>query len=673
MADEDHLRILRQGVEAWNLWRRKTFGTAVDLGGADLRRANLREAYLGSADLSGADLSGADLSGADLREANLGEADLHRANLRGADLRRANLRGGANLRGANLRADLSGADLSEANLCLANVFRAKLSAANIKGANLSGADLRGADLNGANLCEADLSEADLRGADLGGADVREADLGGANLGGANLGGADLSGAYLGKIGEDSVLLLGRFTDNRISVLEPLRRELHQRGFAPIVFNLDKPVTENENFTETVRLLAGAARFVIAYLIDPILLQAIVPEVRATFVLISDENEPFAMMIDRVMDALGARVEEPPEAAEEVAPVRPAVVRGAEAARATPAEEPPEADEEEEAEGEAEVEGELPRVRRRGRRARRARDGGHPAPPAREAPTRPSLVPDAEPVDAAVFCPPRVALRSVFLVQVFLYPPPAEAVVQAAAKQRDPTSAKLGNYSLPIDVPRGTRIDVHLEMPLFKIEEGDAVIIWRGRQTAVQFEVCVPDVVDSPNAIGRVRFAIAGVPAGSLRFQVTLMTSGAAAAPAGFREAQAARYRHAFASYASEDRGEVLRRVQAFRISGMSVFQDVLDLGPGERWEKALYSEIDRCDVFLLFWSKAAAASEWVLKEIDYALARQGDDAENPPAIQPVPIEGPPPVPPPSQLAGLHFNDALLAHITTAPTRRPEPA
>lgn len=93
-------------------------------------------------------------------------------------------------------------------------------------------------------------------------------------------------------------------------------------------------------------------------------------------------------------------------------------------------------------------------------------------------------------------------------------------------------------------------------------------------------------------------------------------------------------------------GKCLRRVQAFRIAGISVFQDVLDLDPGQRWERALYREIDLCDVFLLFWSRAAAASEWVAKEIDYALNRKRGDDERPPAIQPVPIEGPPPTPPP---------------------------
>ena len=49
-----------------------------------------------------------------------------------------------------------------------------------------------------------------------------------------------------------------------------------------------------------------------------------------------------------------------------------------------------------------------------------------------------------------------------------------------------------------------------------------------------------------------------------------------------------------------DRPEVLRRVQAFRIAGLSVLQDTLDLDPGERWEQELYRQIDTCDVFLLF-------------------------------------------------------------------------
>jgi len=283
-------------------------------------------------------------------------------------------------------------------------------------------------------------------------------------------------------------------------------------------------------------------------------------------------------------------------------------------------------------------------------------------------------PDAEPVDAAVFCPPTVARGSVFLVQVFLYPPAAVAEVAAAAHQADPAAEQRGTYALPMELPRGTRVDLHLEMPGLAVAEPDAVLVWRGRRVVAQFEVAVPaapaapDLATASTVIGRVRIAVAGMPAGTLRFQVALAAAGTATGGADARALRARRYRRAFVSYASNDRAAVLRCVQAFRIAGMSVFQDILDLDPGDRWEQALYREIDTCDVFLLFWSKAAADSVWVNKEIDYALSRKGvavNDDEHLPDIQPVPIEGPPIPHAPPALAGFHFNDALLAQILVA--------
>jgi hypothetical protein len=206
------------------------------------------------------------------------------------------------------------------------------------------------------------------------------------------------------------------------------------------------------------------------------------------------------------------------------------------------------------------------------------------------------------------------------------------------------------------------VDLHLEVPNLIVIESDAVLIWRGRPTAAQFEVTAPATAPSTEAIGRIRFAVAGVPAGTLRFKITLVATGSAVERGALREVEAVRYRRAFVSYSMQDRAEVLRRVQAFRIAGLNVFQDILDLQPGERWARELYREIDECDVFLLFWSRAAAASQWVAKEIAYALARKAGNEDQPPAIQPVPIEGPPP---PETLRHLHFNDALLAHIQAA--------
>ena len=86
------------------------------------------------------------------------------------------------------------------------------------------------------------------------------------------------------VGKKGVLLLGRFTEGRIVVLERLRDELRKRGYLPIVFNFDKP--ETKDFTETVRLLAGLSKFVIADITNPksapLELQATVPELMIPF-------------------------------------------------------------------------------------------------------------------------------------------------------------------------------------------------------------------------------------------------------------------------------------------------------------------------------------------------------------------------------------------------------
>jgi hypothetical protein len=89
------------------------------------------------------------------------------------------------------------------------------------------------------------------------------------------------------------------------------------------------------------------------------------------------------------------------------------------------------------------------------------------------------------------------------------------------------------------------------------------------------------------------------------------------------------------------------------------FNDLLDLKPGEDWEPRLYEEIDRCDLFLLFWSNAARQSEWVRREVDYVLKRKGDNDYSLPELWPIIIEGPPIAEPWVELSHLHMNDSVL--------------
>jgi hypothetical protein len=97
---------------------------------------------------------------------------------------------------------------------------------------------------------------------------------------------------------------------------------------------------------------------------------------------------------------------------------------------------------------------------------------------------------------------------------------------------------------------------------------------------------------------------------------------------------------------------------------MDYFQDLLTLQPGEAWRARLFSEIDRCDVFLLFWSRSARNSRWVIEEAEYALRRSKSVVERHLEIIPVLLEGPPPVMPPNTLEEIHFNDSLR-HIIFA--------
>lgn len=185
MADETHLKIIKQGAEAWNQWREGNQQKIHELSGADHIEASYVEANL---DLSGADLRGADLTKADLSYTNLSHTDLREADLRGADLYRADLFG----------ADLFVADLSGAKLSKAKLSRANLASAKLNSSNLNGAQLVNADLQHAHLCYADLREALLHDARLGQAKLSGADLRGAYLFGADLSGADLRRAKLNR-------------------------------------------------------------------------------------------------------------------------------------------------------------------------------------------------------------------------------------------------------------------------------------------------------------------------------------------------------------------------------------------------------------------------------------------------------------------------------------------
>jgi uncharacterized protein YjbI with pentapeptide repeats len=294
----------------------------LNLAGANLAKADLTSALLGGANLSGAnlartklfraDLSQADLSRANLFKANLSQADLAGANLNGADLSgafliRANLSGssliGACLKGANFgqaslfRTKLSKAVLRQASFFKSDLTEADLSEADLEGANLQeavleGTSLRRANAANANLCFATLLRTNLEGAILDNCAVYGTSLWDVNLFESSQRDLDIMPAQQPVLSVDSlqtaqlvgmllhhekarnevfsitlntVLVIGRFPNERKPVLTAIKDALRRGDYSPLVLDFHLPGSGDKN--EIVKTLGRMSRFVIADLTE----------------------------------------------------------------------------------------------------------------------------------------------------------------------------------------------------------------------------------------------------------------------------------------------------------------------------------------------------------------------------------------------------------------------
>jgi hypothetical protein len=139
------------------------------------------------------------------------------------------------------------------------------------------------------------------------------------------------------IGEKGVLILGRFTKERKTILNAIRNRLRELGFVPMMFDFERPT--QRDFTETIKTLAGMSRFIIADITNPksspLELQAIMPNYMIPFVpIIQEDEEPFAMFRDLkqkygewVLDVLKYDTAESLLHVLERAVVRPALEKG----------------------------------------------------------------------------------------------------------------------------------------------------------------------------------------------------------------------------------------------------------------------------------------------------------------------------------------------------------
>ena len=162
MANEEHLKILKQGAEAWNKWRVQNPQIKPDLSHFDFNHASLSRVNLSRANLSFANLNMATLLEADLSEANLYKANCDRLIATGATLSHADSVEASFVSASLGRCNFESSDLENAHLDNASLFGTNLTNAHLYAADFYSADLSNSNMHNAILGYNNFANSDLR-------------------------------------------------------------------------------------------------------------------------------------------------------------------------------------------------------------------------------------------------------------------------------------------------------------------------------------------------------------------------------------------------------------------------------------------------------------------------------------------------------------------------------
>ena len=167
MANQEHLEILKQGVDVWNQWRENNPWIIPDLWGVDLsdaqiQKINFQGVNLVNADFSKADLTQANFISANIRNANFTKANLSRSVFQGAKLDNANF-----TKAYAQNAVFTKAHLYEACFTKANLSGSDFTEANMERTELDGTNLTKTNLFGVNFTQALLYRVNLTNATIG--------------------------------------------------------------------------------------------------------------------------------------------------------------------------------------------------------------------------------------------------------------------------------------------------------------------------------------------------------------------------------------------------------------------------------------------------------------------------------------------------------------------------
>ncbi|MBI3160721.1 MAG: toll/interleukin-1 receptor domain-containing protein [Chloroflexi bacterium] len=215
----------------------------------------------------------------------------------------------------------------------------------------------------------------------------------------------------------------------------------------------------------------------------------------------------------------------------------------------------------------------------------------------------------------------------------------------------PEKYALGEGAAQHGIKKGTAIRILPQMRGFRFDPVETTVKWEDDFNRAAFRMQAdpkaPGFKVGVAVNGRVTFLVSGVIVGEAEISTEILAEGSVAS-GGQAHTSLPMYPKVFVSYSHKDKAIVEQVERATGLLGVEYLRDVNFLRSGEKWNPAILAKIDEANLFQLFWSANAKASQYVEQEWRHALAKG-----RPNFIRPTYWEQPMPQPPP-ELADLEF-------------------
>lgn len=220
------------------------------------------------------------------------------------------------------------------------------------------------------------------------------------------------------------------------------------------------------------------------------------------------------------------------------------------------------------------------------------------------------------VYSSVFAPAEISRGDDMMVQVYVYKDGERDQVILEAIKSDESASERKYNPLNFKLKVGDKVDVNLNIAGASIDRSVKSFVWQGKYTCCAFCVHVPIDFDRKKLFGEVFLTVNGATLGELMF-----TTAIANVPSNYGTASVISrlFGKVFISYAHADTDTVKHYAKAYELGKVKCFFDNRTLNSGDVYNEKIFDNIRTSDLFLLFWSKNAAASDYVKKEYQYAM------------------------------------------------------